>query len=181
MTRESINRYIKSAPGFIKRGFELKELRDLSNEPYELVSYENETYHYYPGIPGVLVGEKLVLWETDKDDVDKVDVHNPEHFAEILRRGRRLQYNKDIIGVVNISRSGRMNVSLTSHKYLKPDYSKSIQVDNTEIYYNPDDIDLENNGGWKIAAKALFLSKRYYREYIIPYKGVTPEEWGLYD
>lgn len=180
MTREKINARLMAMPGFIRNRYGIHELPDLSNEVCEKVMYGNDIYDYYPGIPGVLVGSKLVMWETGTDDVMKVDVHDPEHFAEILKRGRRLQYD-DIAGVVDISRSGRMHMGIWFPRDVTPRYTGTIPIDNTVIYYDPDEIDLKHDGPRRAWAIGLFLAMRYGSEYIRPYKNTKPYEWGLYD
>lgn len=180
MTREAVNKYMKIVAGYAREHYGLKALSDLSKESYELINDGNETYAYYPNIPGVLIGSKFVTWETGRDDLCEVDIHDPEHLAEIIRRGKRLQYD-NIVGVLNVSRKGEMTIDLVLPEYVKPEYSASVSVDNTVIHYNPNDIDLESNPHHKVIAKALFLAKRYNREYIIPYVDREPEEWGMYE
>lgn len=181
MTRDRINGYIQMVPQFLKEGYGIEPLYDLSKDRHETIEYDGMEYEYYPDIPGVLVGSKLVLWETGKEDVCDVDIHNAAHIDEIISRGRHLQYDDDIVAVVDISRKGRLNVHFYNKQYTPVKYPKSVKFDNIMVFYNSDDVDLEKNGPMKALVRAIFLIKRYRREYIIPYKNQEPCEWGMYD
>lgn len=181
MTRDQINRYIQMVPQFLKDGYGIRPLCNLSDERHETIVHNGTEYEYYPDIPGVLVGSKLVRWETGKEDVCNVDIHNAVHLNEIISRGKHLQYDDDIIAVVDISRKGRLSVRFHDRRYVLAKYPKSIKFDNILMFYNPDDVDLEKNGPMMALARAVFLIKRYQREYIIPYKNQNPCEWGMYD
>lgn len=176
MTREEINRHINKVPQLMKERYRLCELQDLSGISYEHVTFKGTAYRYYPDIPGVLIGAKLVTWKTGTD-MCKIDVHNPEHFEQILRRGHRLQYD-DIIGILEKDESGRISARLEDFGCVELEYSASFPIDGTVIYYNPFDFRFERRQARKTDAIVLFLAKRYRTEHMIPFKDTEPDEWG---
>lgn len=180
MTREEINASINKVPEIFKERYGLRELDDLTDRPYELVTHEGKEYRYYPDIPGVLVGSKLVAWEAGKPDDCEVDVHDPSHFEQVLRRGCRMQYD-DIVGIIRHDAEGLMHVDLELSELVDQDYEKSVPVDGTVIYYDGCGIGFERIKSRKTIAIALFLAGRYKTEHMIPFKDTDPSEWGDYE
>lgn len=181
MTREEVNRHINQIPKLIREQYDLEPLYDLSDKPYEPIAHGNETYRYYPEIPAVLIGAKLVKWETDENITQKVDIANPEHFEEILRRGCQNQYDEDLVGIMDKTPSGHLTMELTWADCIGSEYTKSFPIDDTFIYYNPDRFSIVRLDKKKQIAAALFLAKRYKRAFMVPFKGEEPGEWGDYD
>ena len=179
MTREQINKYIRIVPCHAKQAYGIEELSDLSAMEYKNVMSDGQAYRYFPEIPGVLVGEKLVKWETGKDDLQEVNVYDRSHMKEIVKRGHILQ-DDDIVGIF-LMENGRMRLDIARMDNVNKRYSGCVAVDNTFIYYDPKDIDLDNNGPLKMTGKAVFLVRRYGDEYMIPYKGMMPGDWGSYE
>lgn len=180
MTRDQVNSYIRHVPAFIRQRTGLKELPDLSKERCKKVYYGAGTYNYYPDIPGVLVGERLVMWETGKPDLMDVDVNNVEHFAEILDRGMSF-LSDEIIGLADLDPDGRLKIRLIQSANWNPAYHGMVPIDGTKIFYRPENMDLSRDAARRVEAGALFLAKRYNRVFIIPYVDRKPKDWGCCD
>ena len=182
MTREDINKQVNEIPETFRADYGLKLLEDLSDKSYELVEHEGETFCFYPDIPGVLIGSKLVKWEKGNPSLCDVDLDNPEHFEQILFRGSENQYD-DIVGIMDRDTSGRLTMELVELDKVDTEYSEFFPIDGTVIYYNPlkfygyRGIRFERK---KQIAAALFLTKRYESAFMIPFKDEDPSEWGDY-
>lgn len=180
MTRNQINSYIRHVPAHIRQRTGIEELLDLSKERSKKIIHDGKIYLYYPDIPGILIGERLVMWEQGRPDLMDVDVHDKNHFAEIYWRGMSLASN-DIIGLASLDSNGHLKVSLVRSNRQNPSYQRSIPIDGTFIYYQPENVDLARDAAHRMEARALFLAKRYNRVFIIPYLNMKPKDWGCYD
>lgn len=180
MTRDQINSYIRHVPVCIRQRTGINELLDLSKERSKKIIHDGKAYLYYPDIPGILIGERLVMWEQGMPDLMDVDIYDKNHFAEIFQRGMSLTSN-DIIGLASLDSDGRLKVSLVRSDRRNPSYQSSIPMDGTLIYYRPENVDLVKDAPHRMEARALFLAKRYNRVFIIPYLNRKPKDWGCYD
>lgn len=156
-----------------------KELHDKYGfgKPFDYSKYEcihKDGFDYYPELDCVLINTIPVVWETGTDDLCEVDINNPAHLDELMRRaGKRL--SPELVGIIRMKENGDMTCLMRWHK---PEYPCSrIPVDGTYLYYESNDIDLANDGQMRLLAESMFIAKRYNTIHVIPYKGVDPGYW----
>lgn len=157
-----------------------KELREEYgfHEPFDYSKYEcihKDGFDYYPELHCIIVNDIVVWWQTEKDDLCEVDIDNPEHVNELLSRVKP-RFSPSLVGIIYKNTKGRLMWLLQYHK--PKDTLHKIPVDGTYVYYNPDDIDIENNNDMKLLAECMFIAVRYGVVEVFPYKNQKPEFWG---
>lgn len=177
MTRKEINSQINKVPAERRLHLGIELLEELPDSCV-ILTHNRIEYRSYPEIPGILVGSKFVTWETGSEDVCEVDVKNPEHMEEIIRRGSRLQFD-NIVGIAGKDKDGKLTLELEPVEFVDKEFAGVVPVDGTVIYYDPNIIRMTKNRRTDLLA--MFLSKRYRREYMIPFRDEPPVEWGAYE
>lgn len=167
-------------PDEMKEEYKIPEPDDWIDDRHEMIN----GYAYYPDHDLMIIGTRVVAWENKGNtDTIKVDPYNPEHLAEIVSRGM-LRQDEDTIGVVTFLATGKMYCGMSSKKhwpskrYKESEIFVSFPFDDTEIYYNPKHDHIMVQPEYRLLAECLFNKKRYFPEYIVPYKDVPPSEWG---
>ena len=73
-----------------------------------------------------------------------MDVKNPEHMEEIIRRGSRLQFD-NIVGIASKDKDGKLTLELEPAEFVDKEFAGVVPVDSTAIYYDPNIIRMTKN------------------------------------
>lgn len=152
------------------------------NKPFDYTNYKcihTNEYDYYPELNCCIIDDVPVIWETNANDLQAINLKNKKHLKEIKRRVQKRFV--PTLAVISIGNE-RMNCQLykndkLTQKFVQKKELSYIPFENRAIYYNPNEIDLKNNTEMTLLAKCLFLAHQYKTICIIPYKDTEPEEW----
>lgn len=169
MTHTEYTALLKQLPKTIKETYGLNEPSDLSKER----KIRTENYQYYPDIPCMIVDDITVFWDKERPYI-KPQI--PEHLAAIKERIHGKRYES--IGIIHTVKHDNENKIYCMLVSKNTDVSglQAIAFDNTMIYYDNNEVDMQNDLT-KTLAKVLFAAQRYETEYIVPSKDKNPANW----
>lgn len=146
--------------------------------PYQRV--HTKEYDYYPEIPAMVIFDTIIHW--DSKDKKYINPAKPEQLSWIKDK---LLPTKNAVGLIRVSdKNGNMNCTLLSEtqmqNILQHDNSpyKRVAFDGSWIYYNDNDIDINEPRNQQIM-EALFYFARREPMQIITADSNNPADWLL--
>lgn len=162
---EVLHDLIRKMPERLKESYGFQDPFDYSK--YESIEYPD--YVYYPELSCIIMDGVEATWPKGTLDMD-----NPVHMEEVKERIRR-RLTPGVIGIMRWLEPEHRMICITSGK--APDGFASVPVEETNLYYLPEEMDLRNDSALVLLAKCLFLVKRYEQVQIFPGTHEEPRFW----
>lgn len=156
---------VNKLPQQLKESYGFLEPFDYSR--YEAIEYPG--YVYYPELSCIIMDGIEATWPKGTLDID-----NPAHVNELKQRIMR----RAAIGAIGIARwlePGHRMICMVSRAV--PKGFEWIPIEETRIYYKPEEMDLKNDPTLALLARCLFLFKRCEQVQVFPDAEEEPEFW----
>lgn len=164
---------LKQIPEETRKQYKFMEPFDFS--PYKCI--HTNDYDYYPELDCCIINERIIIWTKNNPWVTP---ENPEILAGFKKRIthtepkiRRIEKNQD--NTISCYESPKHEPFLSYMQ--RKNQTACMHIDNTDTYYNPNEIDLPNRPDLQTIAKCLFYAKKHPTISLIPDKTKPVEEW----
>lgn len=148
---------------------------------------QRDGYVYYPDIHTIVVDDAIgVHWATKGDDLQPVDLNNPEHLERLIEPARR-KINAKLYVCIE---PARKDPSMIGYRIMYDNPHKRdgrwllyhrIPFDGGYICYRTCDYELDKDQDMLLVAKAIFVMAKYNTFQVFPYVFGGPEQWEVND
>ena len=154
------------------------------NEPFDYSQYKcihTNEYDYYPELNCCIIDEIPIIWESGNPWVTPENPEILKGFQKFKRHNDKIKHMK----IVELSPNKRINcyspVQMEPHNtnFKRKGYTSFVTIHNEKIYYNPNNIDLQNKPETIKLAKCLFWAYKHNPIGLAPNKNEPVEDWTV--